>query len=1576
MNVKIGNKAKKILAGVTLTSILLTSMPVNAFASGNNVDMTRAPSTEASTPKPEYTYKWKKYSTNETYDKEYVGEGYETVYPGSAICGTQNSYKIEKNGFKSWRDPNKPDEVHYDNGRSSGIYRYEYVFGDSLTSNNQLYRTSPDWSVSGKHCAETIPPTKYMLFKDKMKHKEVTIDNCYYNTRAKTYMECTKEYGDIYKHITKYSKGNYISEVTSYSEYDYPLNGEKEKYWYEYVGKEKNTTEADEFTPQLKEIKIGWGKTVTITDPITNLPQGASITDITNPAINTKQSGKQNAKFKITFSDKSTKEVVVPVIIEKSEAENYNPTVAPAEVTKGKDIKLEDAITNLPEGTTVKVVQPVDNSKPGNQTGKVEITFKDSSIKVVDVPVTVKELESVTYTDQPKSITGIDTKPSVDEIKKHLPNLPEGADIVINESVESGNFEPKVKQLEVKRGQPVNLADALLNKPANAKIITSAGVDTSKAGLKSGTIGIIVPGPEGNIKVTINFKDGSSKQVQVPIKYDDFKTEQSISVNVLPLSSDTYEQSGTLEVEDKPTEEQIREALGIKPEDSVTIKDFSDRTSYDPAIKELNVKRKDKVDLRDAVTNKKDGVDIKIVKPVDTSTKGTKVGELGIVLPEENTKISVTIKFKDGSTKDVELPLKYIKKEVKYSVNVNVKALSGDEFTPEFNRVDVKWGKPVDITGSVKNLPSDAKLEDITKPIIDTKTSGSKIAKGKITFADGSTKEIEIPIVVLPSQAELDTSITVDNAETTVGTKLDLTKFVRNLPEGSIAKDITESGYENKLGTTEGQVKVIFADGSEKIYKVPIKINNIVCENPQPLKDEIQRLTTELEKIKKEKIELEAKLKAAEKTATDTNSDKEKVQKELNETKTNLDNANQKITDLEKKIKTAEENLQKEKDINTKASERITQLENDIKAKDSTITTKDSKIKELEGLLEKEKTAKQQADAKIAELNKQIGDLNTKITEKDAKISELESELAKQKEINNTDKATITRLEKELAEEKTKLAKSEEEKASLQEQLNTANKNVENLTKQVEDLTQKLNKASQDLEDEKTNHKALQERFDAQKAQLDEANNTISELEGKLNALDAENKKLKGQINDLNAQIETLTKKVSELEGQIQEKDKNIGNLNTRVEELEKDNQNKQSTIDQLNSEKESLNTELQEANNKVATKTTELEKANKALEAANTELENTKGTLESTKSELESTKSELETTKSALEETKHELEASQGGNETLEAKVRELEAKVSELEGKITALQGEKDALTSEKESLEAQVNTLQSEKEELNHELETIKEEKGQLEIKILEKETIIEKLIQEKAAQKEEIDKLNKDIKQLTEDGQKKDNQIKDLTDKYKKQDKNIKDLEQTNKDKDNLISSLKNDIGNLNKRISEEDRTHFKLGSSPYFLGYSARPEYKEPIQLGRRSQATKDMSVFKIGSQKYIEIINGVKIPREMDVEPYISNNRTMLPLRYAAESLGASVSWDNDTRTATFIKDNLKASIQMGSNVMLLNDSVEIEMDTLPEINNDRLFVSLTNLSKVFGKTNGNILDGVQNDIEWDEVNQFVYINK
>ena len=50
------------------------------------------------------------------------------------------------------------------------------------------------------------------------------------------------------------------------------------------------------------------------------------------------------------------------------------------------------------------------------------------------------------------------------------------------------------------------------------------------------------------------------------------------------------------------------------------------------------------------------------------------------------------------------------------------------------------------------------------------------------------------------------------------------------------------------------------------------------------------------------------------------------------------------------------------------------------------------------------------------------------------------------------------------------------------------------------------------------------------------------------------------------------------------------------------------------------------------------------------------------------------------------------------------------------------------------------------------------------------------------------------------------------------------------------------------------------------------------------------------------IVNGTpKIidPNNHDVKPIIINDRTMLPLRFVAESLGCTVDWDATTRTIT-----------------------------------------------------------------------------
>ncbi|MDU5324667.1 MAG: copper amine oxidase N-terminal domain-containing protein, partial [Peptoniphilus harei] len=126
-------------------------------------------------------------------------------------------------------------------------------------------------------------------------------------------------------------------------------------------------------------------------------------------------------------------------------------------------------------------------------------------------------------------------------------------------------------------------------------------------------------------------------------------------------------------------------------------------------------------------------------------------------------------------------------------------------------------------------------------------------------------------------------------------------------------------------------------------------------------------------------------------------------------------------------------------------------------------------------------------------------------------------------------------------------------------------------------------------------------------------------------------------------------------------------------------------------------------------------------------------------------------------------------------------------------------------------------------------------------------------------------------------------------------------------------------------------------------------------------------VFHINEFQYEVVRNGVVTKRLRDVTPVLQNGRTMLPLRYVAEALQADVKWDAKTRTATFTKDGLTASIQIDSDEIVLSNGKTVKMDSKPLNINNRILVSVTNVANVFGLTNGNTQDKADQDIEWEQ---------
>jgi len=103
----------------------------------------------------------------------------------------------------------------------------------------------------------------------------------------------------------------------------------------------------------------------------------------------------------------------------------------------------------------------------------------------------------------------------------------------------------------------------------------------------------------------------------------------------------------------------------------------------------------------------------------------------------------------------------------------------------------------------------------------------------------------------------------------------------------------------------------------------------------------------------------------------------------------------------------------------------------------------------------------------------------------------------------------------------------------------------------------------------------------------------------------------------------------------------------------------------------------------------------------------------------------------------------------------------------------------------------------------------------------------------------------------------------------------------------------------------------------------------------------------------------------LDAPAYINSaNYTMLPLRAISEAFGATVNWDNATRTVTILKGQRIISMTIGSRTMYVNGT-PVAMNTAPEISKDRSFVPIRDLANAFGISN----------INWTEASGTVTLN-
>ena len=88
--------------------------------------------------------------------------------------------------------------------------------------------------------------------------------------------------------------------------------------------------------------------------------------------------------------------------------------------------------------------------------------------------------------------------------------------------------------------------------------------------------------------------------------------------------------------------------------------------------------------------------------------------------------------------------------------------------------------------------------------------------------------------------------------------------------------------------------------------------------------------------------------------------------------------------------------------------------------------------------------------------------------------------------------------------------------------------------------------------------------------------------------------------------------------------------------------------------------------------------------------------------------------------------------------------------------------------------------------------------------------------------------------------------------------------------------------------------------------------------------------------------------KDLDTAPIIRENRTMLPVRFIAESVGAKVEWDGETSTATITTDKTTLKITVGAYAAIVS-GITTAIDSPAFIENDRVYLPVRFIAECLG---------------------------
>lgn len=113
---------------------------------------------------------------------------------------------------------------------------------------------------------------------------------------------------------------------------------------------------------------------------------------------------------------------------------------------------------------------------------------------------------------------------------------------------------------------------------------------------------------------------------------------------------------------------------------------------------------------------------------------------------------------------------------------------------------------------------------------------------------------------------------------------------------------------------------------------------------------------------------------------------------------------------------------------------------------------------------------------------------------------------------------------------------------------------------------------------------------------------------------------------------------------------------------------------------------------------------------------------------------------------------------------------------------------------------------------------------------------------------------------------------------------------------------------------------------------------------------KDAVALYIGSsQAFVNNVERQVDSTNANVKPFVKDGRTLVPVRFVSESLGAEVGWDAGTSTVTVTLNGKEVKLVIGSKTMKVGNKNE-ELDVAPEISESRTYLPLRSLVEALGK--------------------------